>query len=45
MEHASRLLMFNALNLAAGPIATIGLPFRIRQGLHGNWVPAQASAA
>lgn len=41
-EHASRLLLFNALNLAAGPIATIGLPFRIRQGLHGNWAPAQA---
>ncbi|MQP68485.1 lignostilbene alpha-beta-dioxygenase [Niveispirillum sp. SYP-B3756] len=45
VEHASRLLLFNALNLAAGPIATIGLPFRIRQGLHGNWAPAQTSAA
>lgn len=45
VEHTSRLLLFNALNLAAGPIATIGLPFRIRQGLHGNWAPAQTSAA
>jgi carotenoid cleavage dioxygenase-like enzyme len=38
-EMASRLLLFDAMNLAPGPIATIGLPFRIRPGLHGNWVP------
>lgn len=45
IEQASRLLLFKALDLAAGPIATIGLPFRIRMGLHGNWAPAQAPAA
>jgi carotenoid cleavage dioxygenase len=39
-EMASRLLLFAALDIAAGPIATVGLPFRIRQGLHGNWVAA-----
>jgi len=36
-ESASRLLLFDGLNVAAGPIAVIGLPFRIRPGLHGNW--------
>jgi len=44
-EMASRLLLFDAMKLAQGPIATIGLPFRIRQGLHGNWHPAAALAA
>ena len=44
-EMASRLLLFHALDMAAGPIATIQLPFRIRQGLHGNWAPAEALAA
>jgi carotenoid cleavage dioxygenase len=36
-EMASRLLLFDGLDIAKGPIATIGLPFRIRPGLHGNW--------
>lgn len=39
-EFASRLLLFDAMHLAQGPVATIGLPFRIRPGLHGNWVAA-----
>ncbi|MBU0554427.1 MAG: carotenoid oxygenase family protein [Alphaproteobacteria bacterium] len=39
-EMASRLLLFDAMKLAQGPIATVGLPFRIRQGLHGNWAAA-----
>jgi carotenoid cleavage dioxygenase-like enzyme len=39
-EMTSRLLLFEALDLPKGPIATIGLPFRMRMGLHGNWVPA-----
>ncbi|SFG48307.1 carotenoid cleavage dioxygenase [Novosphingobium sp. CF614] len=43
-EMASRLLLFDAMKLAQGPIATIGMPFRIRQGLHGNWVPSSAIA-
>jgi carotenoid cleavage dioxygenase len=43
-ELASRLLLFDAMRLEQGPIATIGLPFRIRQGLHGNWVPSAAVA-
>jgi carotenoid cleavage dioxygenase len=44
-EMASRLLLFDAMKLSDGPIATIGLPFRIRQGLHGNWHPTEAQAA
>jgi carotenoid cleavage dioxygenase-like enzyme len=32
------------MRLEQGPIATIGLPFRIRQGLHGNWVQSAAVA-
>lgn len=44
-EMASRLLLFDAMRLAQGPVATIALPFRIRQGLHGNWAPASALAA
>jgi carotenoid cleavage dioxygenase-like enzyme len=43
-EMASRLLLFDAMRLEQGPIATIGLPFRIRQGLHGNWVQSAAVA-
>ena len=34
------LLLFDARELAAGPIATIKLPMRLRNGVHGNWVPA-----
>lgn len=44
-EMGSRLLLFDALNVAKGPIATIGLPFRIRMGLHGNWSTAEQIAA
>ncbi len=36
-EMGSRLLLFRATKLADGPIATAALPFRLRQGLHGNW--------
>ncbi len=44
-ELGSRLLLFAAMDLAQGPIAVIGLPFRIRSGLHGNWTPEEALAA
>jgi carotenoid cleavage dioxygenase len=36
----NELLLFDARDLAAGPIATIKLPVRLRNGIHGNWVPA-----
>jgi carotenoid cleavage dioxygenase-like enzyme len=31
--------MLDALDLAAGPIATITVPFRLRYAFHGTWVP------
>lgn len=39
-EHRSDLLLFDALNIAKGPIATIQVPIRLRFGLHGNFAPA-----
>jgi carotenoid cleavage dioxygenase-like enzyme len=40
-EHRSDLLLFDALEIAKGPIATINIPIRMRFGLHGNWVDAK----
>ena len=41
-QHASGgksdLLLFDALHVDDGPLATIHVPFRMRFGLHGNWV-------
>ncbi|HWW65066.1 MAG TPA: carotenoid oxygenase family protein [Sphingomonadaceae bacterium] len=39
-ELRSRLLLLDARKVAAGPIAIVDLPFRIRPGLHGNWATA-----
>ncbi len=39
-EHRSDLLLFDALDIAKGPIATIQVPIRLRFGLHGNFAPA-----
>jgi carotenoid cleavage dioxygenase len=35
--HSTDLLVFDALEIAKGPIATINVPVRLRFGLHGNW--------
>jgi len=35
------LLLFDALEIEKGPIATIKLPVRLRMGLHGNWAPGE----
>jgi carotenoid cleavage dioxygenase-like enzyme len=32
------IVILDAMNLAAGPIATIHLPFKLRLGVHGNFV-------
>jgi carotenoid cleavage dioxygenase-like enzyme len=32
------------MNLDAGAIATVKLPFRLRSGTHANWMSAQAIA-
>jgi carotenoid cleavage dioxygenase-like enzyme len=38
-DNTTHLLLFEALKIADGPIATIHLPVRLRFGLHGNWAP------
>src|SRR5580658_1490523 len=40
LEQRSDLLIFDAQQVASGPIATINIPIRMRFGLHGNWVNA-----
>ncbi|GAO56429.1 carotenoid oxygenase family protein [Novosphingobium sp. NBM11] len=37
---SSDLLIFDATEIAKGPIATINIPVRLRFGLHGNWADA-----
>jgi len=39
-EHRSDLLLFDATDIAKGPIAEIRIPIRLRFGLHGNWATA-----
>jgi carotenoid cleavage dioxygenase len=39
-NRSSDLLIFDATEIAAGPIATINIPVRLRFGLHGNWADA-----
>lgn len=36
----SDLLIFDALDIEKGPVATIAVPIRLRFGLHGNWANA-----
>jgi len=33
------LVVLDAMKVAAGPLATVRLPLRLRPGLHGCWVP------
>lgn len=40
-EHRSDLLVFDALEIEKGPIATINVPIRLRFGLHGNFARAE----
>lgn len=37
---ASELLVLDAADLAAGPVAAVVLPQRVPAGLHGTWLPA-----
>jgi carotenoid cleavage dioxygenase-like enzyme len=37
----SDLVILDALNVAAGPVATLKLPIRVRATFHGTWVPEQ----
>ncbi|HLI67887.1 MAG TPA: carotenoid oxygenase family protein [Caulobacteraceae bacterium] len=42
LEDASDFVVFDALDIAAGPIATARLPRRVPFGFHGNWRPLPA---
>ena len=37
----SDMLVFEAEHVDKGPIATVHLPLRLRNQVHGNWVPAE----
>jgi carotenoid cleavage dioxygenase-like enzyme len=38
-SQSSELVILHAARIDAEPVAVIGLPQRIPQGLHGNWIP------
>jgi len=35
----SEVVILHAQDLAAGPVATIHIPYRVPIGFHGNWIP------
>ena len=39
-ENRSDLAVFNATDVAAGPVALVLLGHRVPDGFHGNWVAA-----
>ena len=39
-DHRSDLLIFDALDIEKGPVATVQVPIRLRFGLHGNFAPS-----
>ena len=39
-QDRTSLLVIDAADITAGPVATIRMPRRIPNGLHGNWFPA-----
>lgn len=39
--HVSDVLLFDALDIEKGPIATINVPIRLRFGLHGNFARSE----
>lgn len=43
--HTTELVILDTQRVAAGPVARVKLPVRMRMGLHGNWVPAKDIAA
>ncbi len=45
LANYSDLCIFDALDVAKGPICRAKLPIRLRQGLHGNWASGAKLAA
>lgn len=43
-EMRSDLVVLDAQHVDEGPVAVVHLPLRLRNGLHGNWVPASEMA-
>jgi carotenoid cleavage dioxygenase len=41
VTNLSDLVILDAQAIAKGPVARVKLPFRLRAGLHGNWVDAK----
>ena len=41
-ENRTDLVILDARNLSAGPVATLKMPCRIHEGFHGIWVPTEA---
>lgn len=39
---ASDLVVFDAMAMSAGPVATVHLPARVPYGFHGSWVPGSS---
>jgi carotenoid cleavage dioxygenase-like enzyme len=44
-ENRSDLAVFDAQQLAAGPVALVHLSHRVPAGFHGSWRPADSVAA
>ncbi len=40
MRNKSDLLVFDARDVASGPLAVASLPVRVPNGFHGNWISA-----
>ena len=43
-ENRTDLVILDARELSAGPVATLKMPCRIHEGFHGIWVPRQDNA-
>ena len=39
----AQLLVIDATDISAGPVARVMLPLRVPYGFHGTWVPRAAS--
>jgi carotenoid cleavage dioxygenase len=38
-DYSSELVVLDSRDMAAGPVARIKIPFRMRMSLHGSWAP------